>query len=99
LLSDGLSDAISTYNSDTHSETMSKTIPESTSDHSQRSTLLEEGGLPQWLCAAVSHHLCSQYVAQVDLTVTSNIGRKIVLGRKVGNCYSAEDFVLDVHDQ
>jgi len=73
LLSDGIPDAI--FSSDTISvtiaETISEAIPETNSDHSHCSTLLQEGGLRQRLCEAVGEHLSSRYVAQVDLSVSS----------------------------
>ena len=111
LLSDGIPDGISSSNSDTISgtipktisnsnpETISEDIPESNSDHSHRSTLLQEGGLRQWLFEAVGEHLSSRYVAQVDLSVSSHICSKIVLGRNVCNCSCAVDSVLDARDQ
>jgi len=105
LLSDGIPDAISS--SDTISVTIPETIsnsnpeaiPKSNSDHSHRCTLLQEGGLWQWLCEAVGEHLSSRYVAQVDFSISSHICRKIVLGRNVCNCRSAVDFVLHARDQ
>ena len=115
LLSAGIPDAISSSNSNTISVTIPETIsnsisdsnpetipdaiPESNSDHSHCSTLLQEGGLWQWLCKAVSEHLSSRYVAQVDLSVSSHICSKIVLGRNVCNCSSAVDSVLDAPNQ
>ena len=105
LLSDGVPDAISS--SDTISVTIPETIsfsnpkaiPESNSDHSHRCTLLQEGGLRQWLCEAVGEHLSSRYVAQVDLSISSHICSMIVLGRNVCNCSSTVDSVLDACDQ
>jgi len=95
FLSDGIPNAFSSSNSDSISESIS----ESNSDHSHRSTLLQKGGLRQWLCEAVSDHLSSRYVAQFDLSIGSHICRKIVLGRNVCNCSSAVDSVLDARDQ
>ena len=82
-----------------HTKAISDAIPESNSDHSHPSTLLPEGGLWQWLCEAVCEHLSSRYVAQVDLSSSSHICSKIVLGRKVCNSNSAVDCVLDARDQ
>jgi len=76
-----------------------ETIYESNSDHSHRRTLLQEGGLRQWLCEAVGEHLSSRYVAQVDLSISSHICSKIVLGHNVCNCSSVVDSVLDARDQ
>jgi len=94
-----ISEAIPNSNPDTISETISEAISESNSDHSHCSTLLQEGGLRQWLGEAVSEHLSSWYVAQVDLSISSHICSKIVLGRNVCNCSSAVDSVLDARDQ
>jgi len=114
LLSDGLPFAISISNCDTIPATVSEStkamskaipnsnpeaIPESNSDHSHRSTLLQEGRRQEWLREAVGKHLSSRYVAQVDLSVSSHICSKIVLGCNVCNCSSAGDSVLDAHDQ
>jgi len=108
LLSDGIPDAISNSNTipvtisertEAISEAISEAIPESNSDHSHRSTLLQEGGLRQWLCEAVGEHLSSRYVAQVDLFISSHICSKIVLGRNVCNCSSAVDSGLDTRSQ
>jgi len=106
LLSDGIPDAISMSNSDTipatiseRTEAISEAISESNSDHSHCSTLLQEGRLRQWLCEAVGEHLSSRYVAQFDLSISSHICSKIVLGRNVCNCSSAVDSVLDGRDQ
>jgi len=97
LLSDGIPDAYSS------SITMSVTIPESISesnpDHSHRNTLLQEGSLWQRLCEAVGEHLSGRYVAQVDLSISSHICGKIVLGRNACNCSSAVDSVLYARDQ
>jgi hypothetical protein len=99
LLSYVIPDAFSSSNSDTYSMTISdsnpEAIPESNPDHSHRSTLLQEGGLRQWLCEAVGEHLRSRYLAQVDLSVSSHIYSKIVLGCNVRNCCSAENSVFD----
>jgi len=80
-------------------EAIPEAITESNSDHSHWSTLLQEGGLQQWLCEAVGEHLSSRYVAQVNLTISSYICSKIVLGHNVCNCSSAVDSVLDARDQ
>ena len=90
-----------------HIEAISEAIPnsnpeaisESNSDHSHCSTLPEEGGLRQWLCEAVGEHLSSRYLAQVDLSISSHICSKIVLGRNVCNCSSAVNSVVDGRDQ
>ena len=100
LLSDGIPDAIS--NSDTIPATISEcteAISKANSDHSHRCTLLQEGGLRQWLCEAVGEHLSSRYVAQVDLSISSHICSKLVLGRNMCNCSSAVDSFLDACDQ
>ena len=76
-----------------------KSISESNSDHSHRSTLLQQGGLPRWQCETVGEHLSSRYVAQLDLSISSHICRNIVLGCDVCNCSSAVDSVLDARDQ
>jgi hypothetical protein len=81
-----------------NSEAIPEAISESNSDHSDRSTLLEEGGLRQWLCEAVGEHLSSRYVAQVDLSVSSHICSKIVVGSNVCDCSSAVDSILDARD-
>jgi len=77
-LSDGIPDTSSSSNSDTNSVTNPESISESNSNHSHCSTLLQEGGLRQWLCEAVGEHLSSRYVAQVDLSISSHICIKIV---------------------
>jgi hypothetical protein len=108
LLSDGIPNAFSS--SDTtfvtmseHTEGISAAITnsntESISDHFHRCTLLQEGGLRQWLCEAVSEHLSSRYIAQVHLSISSHIGCMIVLGCNVCNCSSVVDSVLDARDQ
>ena len=99
-LCDGIPDAISNSNTipvtiSKRTEAISEAIPESNSDHSHRSTLLQEGGLRQWLCEAVGEHLSSRYVAQVNLSISPQICSKIVLGHNVCNCSSAVDSVLD----
>jgi len=113
LLSNGIPDAISSSDtisvtipesnsaniSVTISEANSETIPQSNSDHSHCSTLFQEGGLRQWLCEAVGEHLSSRYIAHVDLSVSSHICSKIVLGCNVCKCSSAVDSVLDARDQ
>jgi len=99
LLSDGSLDAFSISNSDTIPTTISEAIPKSKSDHSHCSTLFQDVGFRQWLCEAVGEHLSSQYVAQVDLSISGHICSKIVLGRNVCNCIATVDSVLDAHDQ
>jgi len=108
LLSDGIPDAFSSSNTISVTipetipdctEAISEAIPNSNPDHSHRSTLLQEARLRQWLCEAVGEHLSSRYVAQVDLSISSHICSKIVLGRNVCNCSSAVDSVLDARDQ
>ena len=97
-----MSDTISKY-TDAISEDIlnpnSNTIPKSDLDHSHRSTVLQEGGHRQWLCEAVGKHLSSWYVAQVDISITSHIWGKIVLGRNVCNCSSFVASVLGTQDQ
>jgi len=44
-------------------------------------------------------HLSSRYVAQVNLSVSSHICSRIVLGCNVCNCCSTVDSVLDARDQ
>jgi hypothetical protein len=108
LLSDGILDTIS--RSDTnpaiiseHTEAISEAIPnsnpEAISDHSHCRTQLPEGGLWQWLCKALGEHFSSRYVAEVDLSVSSHICSRKVLGRNVCNCSSAVHSVLDARDQ
>jgi hypothetical protein len=108
LLSHGIPDAFSS--SDTIPATISKRTaaiseaipnsnPEFISDHSHRTTLLQNGGLRQRLCETVGEHLSSRYVAQVDLSISSHICSEIVLGCNVCNCSSAVDSVLDARDQ
>jgi hypothetical protein len=92
-------EAISEAISDSDPETIAEAIPESNSDHCHRCTLHQQGGLRQWLCEAVGEHLSSRYVAQVDLSVSSHICSKIVLGRNMCNCSSAVDSVLDARNQ
>jgi len=84
-------------NSNPEANTMAN--PESNSDHSYPSTLLQEVSLRQWLREAVGEHLSGRYIAQVDLSVSSHICSKIVLGRNVCICSSAVDSVLDTSDQ
>jgi hypothetical protein len=55
--------------------------------------------LRQWLCQAVAENLRSQYIAQVDLSISSHICSKTVLGHNVYNCSSVVDCVLDTRDQ
>jgi hypothetical protein len=105
LLSNGIPDAISNFNSDTIAVTISKAIPDGTEaisksnpDHSHRSTQLQESGLGQWLCKAVGEHRSSWYIAPVNLSISSHICSKIVLGRNVCNCISTVDSVLDTHE-
>jgi hypothetical protein len=98
-ISQTISEGIPNSNPEAIPQAISEAISEFNSDHSHWSTLPQEGGLRQWLCEAVGEYLSSQYVAQVDLTVSSHICSKIVLGRNVCNCSSAVDSVLDVPDQ
>jgi len=113
-LSPGIPDTLSKSNSATISKTISKTlsetvsvhikdisetISESNSDYSLCNWLLQESGLPHWLCEVVSEHLSSWYVAQVDISVSSHICSKLVLGCNVCNCSSAVDSILDTCDQ
>jgi len=49
--------------------------------------------------SAVGEHFSSRYLAQVDISISSHICSKIVLGRNLCNCSSAVDSVLDAHDQ
>jgi hypothetical protein len=93
-----ISEAFPKSNPEPIPEAISEAIPESNSDHSHRSTLLQEDGLRQWLCEAVGEHLSSRCIAQVDLSVSSHICSKIVLGRNVCNCSSAVASVLDARD-
>jgi hypothetical protein len=69
------------------------------SDHSHWNTLHQESGLRQWLCEVVGEHLSSLYVAQVDLSMSSHICSKIVLGRNMYNYSSGVDSDLDGCDQ
>jgi hypothetical protein len=100
------SDTIPTTNSE-HTKAISMAIPNSNSesisesnpDHSHCSTLLQEGVLPQWLHEAVGEHLSSRYIAQLDLSISSHICHKIVLGRNVCNCSSTVDSGLDACNQ
>jgi len=94
-----IAETISDSSNDSNHEAMPNDIPESNSDHSHCSTLLEEGGLWQWLCEALGEHLRSRYVAHVDPSVSSHICSQIVLGRNVCNCSSAVDSVLDARNQ
>jgi hypothetical protein len=112
LLFDAILDSFS--KSDTISMTIPETIPNSNheaiskhteaiaqaiSDHSHRSTLLQEGGLWQWRCEAVGEHLSSWYVAQVHLSVSSHSCGKILLSCDVCNSSSAVDSGLDARYQ
>jgi len=47
---------------------------------------------------AVSEHLSSRYLAHVDLSISSHICNKIVLGRNVCNCRWVADSDLDARD-
>jgi hypothetical protein len=96
LLSDGIPDAFSS--SDTNPEAIPKAIPKAIPDHSHRSTLHQEGWLRQLFCEAIGECLSSQYLAQVDLSIPSDICSTIELGRNVRNCSSAEDSVIDARD-
>jgi hypothetical protein len=91
----GLSETIPNSNP----EAIPEAISHPNSDHSHRSTLLQEGGHRQLLCEGVGEHLSSRYVAQVNLSVSSHFCIKIVLGRNVCNCSSAVDSVIDGRDQ
>jgi hypothetical protein len=51
------------------------------------------------VCEAVSNHLSGQYIAQVDLSISSHVCSKIVLRRNVCNCSSAVDSNLDASNQ
>jgi hypothetical protein len=109
LLSDGIpgacpsSDTVSVtipatiYNS--NPEAIPNTIPDANSDHSHHRTMLQEGGLRQWLCEPVGENLSSWYVAQVNLSISSHICSKMVLGCNVCNWSSAVDSVLDARDR
>jgi len=114
LLSDGILDAISISNADAIPTTISRctkaiskvvpnsnpeTISEFNPNHPHHSTLLQEGGLRQWLCEAVSEHLSSRYIAQVDLSISIYICNMMVLRRNVCNCRSGVDPVYDARDQ
>jgi len=114
LLLNGIPDAISNSNSNTIRTTISertkasseaipdsnpKTISKSNPDHSLCNTLLQEGGLHQWLCETVGKYLSSQYIVQVDLSISRHICSKIVLGCNVCNCGSVVDSVLGDCDQ
>jgi len=76
-----------------------KAISDANSYHSHCSALLLEGALWQWLCEAVGEHLSSPYVAPVNLSISSHICSKIILGHNVCNCSSMVDSVLDARDQ
>jgi len=102
FLSDGIPDAVS----DSYPYTIPATrfehteaISEANSNHSHRCTLLQEGGLRQWLCDGVGEHLSSRYVAQVNLSISGHICSKIVLGCNVCNCSSMVDSGLDGRNQ
>jgi len=104
LLSDGSSDTIS--HSDTipitnseYTEVIFKAMLKSNSDHSYCSTVLLASGFWQGLCEAVGEHLSSWYVSQVNLSISSHICSKILLGHNVCNCTSARDCVLNACDQ
>ena len=73
----------------------SKYICQSNSDCSHCQTLLLEGGLLQRLWEAVSKHLSSWYVAQLDLSISSHICCKKALYHKVCNCGSMDHSVPD----
>jgi len=114
LPSDFNPNSISNSNSDTipasiseHTEAISKaisnsnpkTISESNHNHSHRRVLLQAGRLRHWLWEPVGEHLSSQYVAQVDLFISSHICSNIVLGCNECNCSSTVHSVLDARDQ
>jgi len=110
LFSAGIPDAISSANSgiiymtiaNAISETIPNSIPESISEsnpaHSHCSTLLQERAPRQRLCEAAGEHLRSRYVAEVNISMSSDICCKIVLGCNVCNCSSIVDSVLDARD-
>jgi len=95
-------DAISDSNSDVLSMTISdfnpKAICHPISIPSHCSSVLQVDGLQLRLCEAVSKHLCSRYIAEVDLSICSHLSSKILDGPNVCNCCSAADSVLDVCD-
>jgi hypothetical protein len=107
LPSDSNSDAICSSKSATISETISEAIPnlnsntisESNSDHSHHSTLLQVGWLWRWLCEAVGEYLSSQYIAQLDISISRHICSKLVLVHNVCNYNSAVDSALRACDQ
>jgi hypothetical protein len=77
----------------------SESILKSNSNHSHYSTLLSQGGLWQLLCEAVGEHLSSGYVAQVHLSISSQICSNIVLRCNMWNCSSNIESVLDARNQ
>jgi len=114
LLSEGFPNCISNSNSDTIPVTISEAtkaisiavpnsnpeiISESNHNHSHCSTLLQEWRLRQWLFKAVGEHLSTLYVTQVNLSSSSHICSRIVLGRNVCNCGSVVGSFLDARDQ
>jgi hypothetical protein len=72
---------------------------EAISVHSHCSILLKEDGLRQSLCEAVGENLGIQYIAQVDLSVTSHVSSKTVLGRNMCNCSATVGAILDARDE
>jgi hypothetical protein len=83
----------------TTSKSNSEMIYESNPHYSHCSRLLQEGRLRLWLYETVCKHLGSPYVAQVNLSISSTICSKILLGPNLGNCSAAVDSVRDTRDQ
>jgi hypothetical protein len=102
-ISETIPETISYSNPETISKAFPNTISEATpkfnSDDSHHGTLLQDNRFRQQVCEAVSKHLSSQYIAQVDLSISSHVCSKIVLRRNVCNCSSAVDSNLDACNQ
>jgi len=61
--------------------------------------LLQEGVLHQWPWEAVGNHLCSWYIAQVDLSISSHICSIIVLCCNVYTCCCMVYSVFDTRNK
>jgi len=81
------------------SETISKSYPKTISDHSNLSRLQYQGSLLQSIWEVVSEHLSSQYIAQVDHSISRHVYSRIVVGCNVCNCRYVVDSVPDAQNR
>jgi len=72
-ISEAIPKTISNSSTMYNSEAISEAIPKSVSNHSNCDTLHQEGGLLRGYCEAVGRHLCSRYVAEVNLPISSHM--------------------------